>query len=83
MAKNELMVVENFALAINGEIADIMAEELDGLGEIPFDRVKIPSGGGVAFEIPGDDPDSPDLAKEIAGIVIDHHPVNAPLLRSG
>ena len=77
MAKNELMVVENFALAINGEIADIMAEELDGLGEIPFDRVKIPSGGGVAFEIPGDDPDSPDLAKEIAGIVIDHHPVNA------
>ena len=37
MAKNELMVVENFALAINGEIADIMAEELDGLGESPFD----------------------------------------------
>ena len=77
MAKNELMVLENFELAISGEIADIMAEELDGLGEIPFDRVKIPSGGGVAFEIPGDDPDSPDLAKEIAGIVIDHHPVNA------
>ena len=76
MAKNELMVAENFELAISGEIADIMAEELDGLGEIPFDRVKIPSGGGVAFEIPGDDPDSPDLAKEIAGIVIDHHPVN-------
>ena len=75
--KNELMVVENFELAISGEIADIMAEELDGLGEIPFDRVKIPSGGGVAFEIPGDDPDSPDLAKELFGIVIDHHPVNA------
>jgi len=77
MAKNELMVVDNFALTTNEDIADILAEELDGLGEIPLDRVKIPSGGGVAFEIPGDDPESPDLAKEIAGIVIDHHPVNA------
>lgn len=77
MAKNELMVKENFELAINGEVADIIAEELDGLGEIPFDRVKIPSGGGLAFEVPGDDPDSPDIAKELVGIVIDHHPVNA------
>lgn len=78
MAKNnELMVQENFGLAISGEVAEIIAEELDGLGEIPFDRVKIPSGGGLAFEVPGDDPDSPDIEKELVGIVIDHHPVNA------
>lgn len=77
MAKNELQVVENFGLAVNGEVAEIMAEELDGLGEIPFDQVKIPSGGGLAFEIPGDDPDNPDVEKELSGIVIDHHPVNA------
>ena len=34
----------------------IMAEELDGLGQIPFDVIKIPSGGGLTFEVPGDDP---------------------------
>ena len=38
----------------------MIREELDGLGSIPFDVVKIPSGGGVAFEVPGDDPDNPD-----------------------
>lgn len=73
----ELAIVENFELAINGEVAEMMAEELEGLGEIPFDRVKIPSGGGAAFEVPGDDPDSPDIAKEIIGIIVDHHSVNA------
>ena len=73
----EIAKVETFELAINGEIAAMMAEELEGLGEIPFDRVKIPSGGGTAFEVPGDDPDSPDIEKAIIGIIIDHHPVNA------
>ena len=38
----------------------IMAEELDGLGQIPFDVIKIPSGGGLVFELPGADPEHPD-----------------------
>lgn len=36
-------------------LGEAMAEEMDGL-EFRFDVVKIPSGGGLAFEIPGDDP---------------------------
>ena len=70
----EIAKVETFELAINGEIAAMMAEELEGLGEIPFDREKFQ---GSAFEVPGDDPDSPDIEKAIIGIIIDHHPVNA------
>lgn len=55
----------------------VMAEELDGLGQIPFDVIKIPSGGGLVFEVPGDDPENPDTEKVIRGIIVHHHAVNA------
>jgi hypothetical protein len=61
---------------ISQDLGAAMGEEMDGL-TLEFDRVKIPSGGGLAFEVPGDDPDNPDTAKEIIGIMVDHHPVNA------
>lgn len=72
-----LAVIENFELpALNDDMAAAMAEELDGL-QLSFPRVKIPSGGGLAFEVPGDDPENPDTEKEIIGVIVDHHPVNA------
>lgn len=78
MAKNELAKAETFDLVtLTGEIAEAIAEEMDGLGTIPYDKVKIPSGGGAAFEIPTEDEDNPDVAKEIVGIILDHHPVNS------
>lgn len=79
MAKNELTITsENFNLAtLAGDMAAAIAEEMDGLGTIPFDMVKIPSGGGLAFEIPTDDPDNPDTEKEIVGVILFHHPINA------
>ena len=79
MAKNELAVVaENFDLVtLEGDIAAAIAEEMDGLGNIPFDRVKIPSGGGLAFEIPGEDDEDPETATELVGVILHHHPVNA------
>lgn len=80
MAKAEntaLAVLEEYRLpAMNGEMAVAMEEEMDGLS-VQFDRVKIPSGGGVAFEVPGDDPESPDIVKELCGIIVDHYPINA------
>ena len=39
------------------------AEDLAGL-QLTFDRVKIPSGGASAFEIPGDGDDETELVKE-------------------
>lgn len=68
---------ENFNLMpMDTSIASAISEELDGLGEITFDFIKIPSGGGLAFEVPGDDQDNPDLEKELVGVIVDHHPVN-------
>lgn len=79
MAKNELATTsETFDLVtLSGEIAEAIAEEMDGLGTIPYDRVKIPSGGGAAFEIPTEDEEAPEVATEIVGVILDHHPVNS------
>ena len=48
-----------------------------GLGSIPFERAKIPSGGGLAFELPGETEDEPVMSTELTGVILHHHPVNA------
>lgn len=77
--KNEVAVTaQSFDLqTLTGDFAEAIAEEMDGLGSIPFDRVKIPSGGGLAFEVPGEDEESPDMVKELVGVILHHHPINA------
>lgn len=79
MSKNEVAVTEsNFNLVtLEGEIAEAIAEEMDGLGSIPYDRVKIPSGGGIAFELPGEDDEDTETVTELVGVILHHHPVNA------
>ena len=77
MAKNELAVIDSFDLTLDSSIMDVMAEELGEDAQIPYDRIKIPSGGSTAFEIPGDDPDNPDIAKEIEGIIVYAQSINA------
>ena len=77
-ANNALVKPETFALApLSDDLAQMLNEELDGLGQVPFDAVKIPSGGGLAFEIPGDDPDAPETAQSLLGVIVHHHPINA------
>ena len=70
MAKNELAVIDNFELSTNTDIMEALIEELGEDAKIPYDRVKIPSGGTTAFEVPSDDPDNPDIEKEIEGIIV-------------
>lgn len=73
----ELVPVSSFEVTpFDESVTEMISEELDGLGSIPFDQVKIPSGGGRAFEVPSDDPDNPDTVTELVGIIIDHHPTN-------
>ncbi len=62
-------------------LKDAMASELDGLGTIQLPRIKIPSGGGIAFEIPSADPESPDISKTVTGTIILHHPINRLYLK--
>lgn len=70
-----LTIVDNFSVpqVLTG---DDVQEEMDGL-TFRFSYIKVPSGGGLAFEVPGDDDDDPDLVKEITGVIVCHHPVNA------
>lgn len=80
MAKNEVATTteSKFDLVtITGDLAEAIAEEMDGLGTIPFEKVKIPSGGGIAFELPGETEDDVVSAQELVGVILDHHPVNA------
>lgn len=79
MANNEIVKSEdNGAVAqyTGGvDLGSILADELDGLN-LSFDRIKIPAGGGLAYEVPGDDPDSPDTVKEFKAVILHHHPIN-------
>jgi hypothetical protein len=62
--------------AAGTNLAALFAEELDGL-TLSFDRIKVPAGGGLAFEVPGENPDSPDMAKEVKAVILYHHPVHS------
>lgn len=77
---NALAVLEQHKfelIPMSDDIKDIIAEEMDGLGAVPFDTIKIPSGGGLSFEVPGENEDTPIAATELVGVIVDHHPVNA------
>lgn len=67
-------VMEYGASSIN--LTALMAEEMEGL-TLSFDRIKIPAGGGLAYELPSDNPDNPDMAKEFSAVILYHHPVHA------
>ena len=73
VAKKEESAVAEYGSAAN--LSEILAEELDGLTP-SFERIKIPAGGGLAYEVPGDDPDSPDSVKEFKAVILYHHPIN-------
>jgi len=49
-----------------------IAEDMDGL-QMKFQRVKIPSGGMLQFELPSDDPENPDYAKNLEGVILYNH----------
>lgn len=71
----ELAVVNFQVPVVSGGMSEAMEEEMDGL-KLTFDRVKIPSGGAIMFEVPSDNPDEPDMQKELSGVIVDHHPIN-------
>lgn len=78
MTKNELMTTNTGYIipTANEDLMKGICTELEGL-QVSLDKCKIPAGGGLAFEVPGDDPDSPDSVKEIVGVIIDHYPLNS------
>lgn len=75
-ANTEIMEVKSQFLDAGENLANMITEELDGLN-LSFDCIKIPSGGGVIFEVPSDDADNPDTVKEFKAVILYHHPVHA------
>ncbi len=75
MSDNNNLVAQNGYMALqNFNMATAIEEEMAGL-DLTFDKIKVPSGGGVTFEMPTDDHDSPDSVKEFSGVILYHHPV--------
>jgi hypothetical protein len=54
-------------------VADVMEINLGGM-QAMFPRIKFPSGGLLAFEVPGDE--GPDISKELTGVIIDQLSTN-------
>ncbi len=73
---NALVATETGYLTETIDLNALFSEELDGL-KPTFDRIKIPAGGGLAYEVPGDDPESPDTVKEFSAVILYHHPLNS------
>lgn len=82
---NEIAVVEKFEIVTGYEGMDeeLMAELQDELEDLDDEKgiaarqIKIPSGGGLAFEVEDDDPENPDMVKELEAVVIFTHRINS------
>lgn len=73
----EIAIVESgFITSVSDNLESIMAEELEGM-EVGFDRLKIPAGGALYFELPLDDPENPETLKEVKGVILHHHALNS------
>ena len=73
--KNEIITQEN-TFAVSTNLSASLGEEMQGLN-LTCDRIKVPSGGGLAYEVPSDNPDEPDTKKEIKAVILYHHPVQS------
>lgn len=53
-----------------------LADDMDGL-QLSFQRAKIPGGGVLQFEMPGDDPENPDYEATLEGVILFNHSANS------
>ena len=73
----EIAVNEGFAALANQNVLnEALADDCQGL-EFSFDRVKLPAGGGTAFEIPSAEGEDSEMAKDITGVIVYNHPAYA------
>lgn len=84
MAKNEVVTVGTFDLVtpFTGMDEDLKAEfedELADLGDegIDYRTIKMPTGKVKSFTVEGDNPDDPDQEKELVGVMVFTHNMNA------
>jgi hypothetical protein len=73
---NEIAEVKSGYALAGANLNEILSEELDGL-TLSFDRIKVPAGGGLTFALPSENPDDPDMAKEVKAVILYHHPIHS------
>ncbi len=69
----DLIASEGFALNSREVLDEAMVDDCQGL-EFSFDRIKLPAGGGTAFEIPSSESDETEMVKDITGVIVFNHP---------
>ena len=75
MNENKELMIKNSEYMAN--LSDDFSSELVGL-DSGFDRIKIPAGGGLNFEIPNlENSDEPTFTKEFSAVILHHHPLFA------
>ena len=73
MNENKELMIKNSEYMAN--LSDDFSSELAGL-DSGFDRIKIPAGGGLNFEIPNlENSDEPTFTKEFSAVILHHHPL--------
>ncbi len=71
--KEQIIEAGGYAALANMEtLNEALAEDCDGL-EFSLDKIKIPAGGGTAFEVPTDEEGETDMVKEIVGVILYNH----------
>lgn len=71
-----LFVLPSAELSSSGGFSpEELSEDMDGM-RLSFSRVKIPAGGVLRFELPGDDPENPEYADKLTGVLLFHHAAN-------
>ena len=85
MAKNEVATNGTFKLipmyaGLDDELKAEIEDELDDFedaGGIDCRRIKMPTGNSKSFEVESDNPDDPDTQKELRGVILFTHKMNA------
>ena len=83
--KTALAVINDFQITtgLEGMDPELLAElqdemeDLDEVRGISCRQIKIPSGGGKAYEVESDNPDDPDIMKEIEAVILFTHRMNS------
>lgn len=75
MGKNELIKAETKGFEGVEDVNETgeLSDELFGL-DGSFERVKIPLGGSLMYELPGINPEDPEMVKEFKAVILYHHP---------
>lgn len=74
---NEMTTIKKqdfFPANIDSAENNAFMQDLDGL-DVTFERIKVPSGGAISFEIPSIDSETPEQIQELEVVILHHHPL--------